>query len=339
MTRARDTGRAPGERQQRVTDQRRFQSQIGGFRIIRRFEQLVAVQREAKGSLRRAPRLVVVDPFARFADLHGLLEAVERQLGQGAFIADGNRVVVEVFHDWRQRGGDPTDHGGALGGFSGKLAEVLSRLPASPVLHQIGENRVEPEGVAPLYGRARSVLLEPRGRAALLQLNLAQSLGVHPHLVSLRPEARSQSRASLLHQVHRLVAPRHRGRQLARAHQPFARSQQRRAPVALQQVANRLTPNQRRRGEPVERFQRDAPDANHAFPRLGGIENVARPSRAPALEQSLQSSGPGVDVERARVAAAADPATRAEELQRLLHLRRGLQRLRQRPSNRRRRRV
>ena len=193
MTRARDTGRAPGERQQRVTDQRRFQSQIGGFRIIRRFEQLVAVQREAKGSLRRAPRLVVVDPFARFADLHGLLEAVERQLGQGAFIADGNRVVVEVFHDGRQRGGDPTDHGGALGGFSGKLAEVLSRLPASPVLHQIGENRVEPEGVAPLYGRARSVLLESRGRAALLQLNLAQSLGVHPHLVSLRPEAGSQS--------------------------------------------------------------------------------------------------------------------------------------------------
>ena len=49
--------------------------------------------------------------------------------------------------------------------------------------------------------------------------------------------------------------------------------------------------------------------------------------RAPALEQSLQSSGPGVDVERARVAAAADPATRTEELQRLLHLRRGLQRL------------
>ena len=56
------------------------------------------------------------------------------------------------------------------------------------------------------------------------------------------------------------------------------------------------------RGEPVESFQRDAPDANHAFPRLGDRERRSAIARA-ALEQSLQRAGARVDVERARVAA------------------------------------
>ena len=147
--------------------------------------------------------------------------------------------------------------------------------------------KVEAEGVAALDGRARPVVLEPRGRAALLQLDLAERLGVAPHLVSLRSRRRPQPGAPLLHQVHRLVAPRHRGGQLPGTHQTFARAKQRDTPVALQQVPDRLTADEGLRREFVEGVDRHPSDAHDAFPSLRRVERVAGPTRAPALERTL----------------------------------------------------
>ena len=249
----------------------------------------------------------------------------------------------------RQRRGDPSNHSRAFRGFIGKLPEVPGRLPASPVLHQVGQHRVEAEGVAALDGRARPVVLEPRGRAALLQLDLAERLGVAPHLVSLRSRRRPQPGAPLLHQVHRFVAPRHRGGQLAGPHQTLARAKQRDTPVALQQVPDRLTADEGLRREFVESVDRHPTDAHDAFPSLRRVERVAGPTRAPALEHGLERTGAGVDIDRARVveirvvvpgaAAAANFPSQPGELKRLLQLRRGLQRLQQRPPDRRRGRV
>ena len=99
------------------------------------------------------------------------------------------------------------------------------------------------------------------------------------------------------------------------------------------------------RREFVESVDRHPADAHDAFPSLRRVERVAGPTRAPALEHGLERTGAGVDIDRARVVqirvlvvpgAAAYFPSQPGELKRLLQLRRGLQRLQQRPPDRRR---